>query len=245
MDKNPGDTQTLFGLKAAMAVFASRPHDIIRIYYRKDQGKALAGLLKWAASQRLVYREQGDEGLAKLAKSAHHEGVVLTVHPLRFRAFSLAEIADADRPGTRWLALDRVENPHNLGAILRSAAFFGVRGVLVGGVAPKSKLNSAALRVAEGGAEHLRLTASENLAESLAACAGAGWQVLGLETGSPHPLSRERATAPWILVAGHEAEGLSEPVRAACTQLITIPGSGRVGSLNVSVSVGVALAMLG
>lgn len=247
------DEQTLFGVKASLAVFEQRPGAIRRIFYGKDQAHVLGGLLKWAASQRLVYRELPAEELAKVAKSTHHEGLVLITESLRWLEmpeFSSQGSSDQGSSGQDFsegnlsniVALDRVENPHNMGAILRSCAFFGVEGVLAGGITPGDKVNAATLRVAEGGAEHLKLFATGDLVGALKSLKKGGRAVLGLETGGQRLTSPPKG--PWVLVSGHEHDGLSGAVKAACSEIVEIPGAGRVQSLNVSVATGVALAIL-
>jgi TrmH RNA methyltransferase len=263
------DEQSVYGVKAALALVERRPGDVLRIHYRADRRAQLKGVLSWAASRRLPYRELDEEGLRKVAGGTHHEGLVVIAKPLRFAPFAPEAQTNAPRepsarandpraararttppspPGARerhsiWLALDGVENPHNLGAILRSAAFFGAAGVLVGGAAPGDKVNQAALRVAEGGAEYVRVAAVPDLAAALAAQAAQGWAVLGLETDGT-PLPRSRPARPILLVLGHEHEGLRPAIRAACGAVHRIPGDGTLASLNVSVAAGVALALL-
>jgi TrmH RNA methyltransferase len=234
------DTQTLFGRRACLAVFERRPEEIRRIYYRRDQAAPLKGMLAWAASRRIAYRELDEEELRRVAKSAHHEGLVLATEPLRFAPLEPDAVGEA----RGWMALDRVENPHNLGAILRTCAFLGVEALLAGGVGPGEKVNAAALRVAEGGAEHVRLFAAPDPGAALQGFAERGYAVVGLETDSPPLRAAEFATAPWVLVAGHEQEGLAPAARRACTAIRSIAGTGAVSSLNVSVAVGIALAAL-
>ena len=148
-------TQTIHGIKACLALFDHRPHDIQRIFYRGQVAKQLGVMLRWAASQAIVYRELDEEGMRRVAKSAHHEGLVLVTQPLSYGSLD-ATLEDMEEAGgrglpsagglvqsQRWIALDGVENPHNLGAILRTAAFFGLDGLLAGGAAPQSKVNSA------------------------------------------------------------------------------------------------------
>lgn len=247
------DEQSVYGVKAALALIERRPDDVLRLHYRKDRRAQLKGVLAWAASKRLPYRELDEDSLKKVAGGSHHEGVVVIAKPLRFTAFDAGGAVPRQeqvgsqpaRPPPRplWVAVDGVENPHNLGAILRSCAFFGADGVLVGGASPGDKVNQAAIRIAEGGAEYVRVTAAADLAQVLTSLGLNGWAVLGLETdGSPLP--RSRPARPVMLVLGHEHEGLRPLIRQACSAVHRIPGAGPLASLNVSVAAGVALALL-
>ncbi len=244
------ETQILYGQRACRAVFERRSQDIRRIYYHRERAAGLGGMLAWAASRRIPYRELDDEGLQKVARSAHHEGLVLATEPLRFGALddealagSAGSAGSAGEAG-RWMAVDRVENPHNLGAILRTCAFLGVDALLAGGPQAGEKVNGAALRVAEGGAEAVRLYAAPEPAVPLAEMARWGFAVIGLESGGAPLRAVEFAGGPWVLVAGHEQEGLSPATRRVCTAVRGIEGTGAVSSLNVSVAVGIALAAL-
>jgi TrmH RNA methyltransferase len=246
------DEQTVYGIKAGLALLEHRPQALVRLYHAPALRGRLRGVLSQVAARRLPYRELDGEALRKVAGSPHHEGLVVVARPLRYRPFGTAEAA-AGEGGAPWLALDRVENPHNLGAILRSAAFFGVAGLLAGGHPPGEKVNAAVIRVAEGGAEHLPLFAAPDLGGALGLLREAGRPVIGLETDTPGTLAAALAErlpadgaggrAP-VLVLGGEREGLSQAVRRACDRLCRLQGRGALTSLNVSVAAGVALAEL-
>ena len=234
------DEQVVYGVKAALALFRRRPQDILRIFHSRARRHELADVLRWAAGTRRVYREVDVEALHKLAKSPHHEGVVIVAHPLRYVPLT----AEAAAGAQTWVVLDAVDNPHNLGAILRTCGFFGVGAALVGGAAPGSKVNTAALRVAQGGAEAVALHAAAELPAALGVLKARGVALIGLETDAPAALGSRPQRAPWALVLGHEQSGLSPDVRRLCTALYAIQGSGAVGSLNVSVAAALGIALL-
>jgi TrmH RNA methyltransferase len=140
------------------------------------------------------------------------------------------------------IAFDRVRNPYNVGAIIRTAAFFGVQAVLVGAAAPEPDLAPTAIRVAEGGAEEVTLTRTTDLAMTLARLRSKGVRVIGADGRAKTAAFGFAFRRPALLVVGHEREGLTERVRAECDMLVAIGGSGRVDSLNVSVAAGVLIA---
>jgi len=142
------------------------------------------------------------------------------------------------------MALDRVRNPYNVGAILRSAAFFGVAGVLLGAPAPHPGLATTAVRVAEGGVERLAMARTTDLAQTLAAMRARGIHVFGADGHAPTSALGFAFARPALLVVGHEREGLGDRIRAQCDALVAIPGGGGVDSLNVAVATGVLLAEL-
>ena len=148
------------------------------------------------------------------------------------------------RTGGAAIALDRVRNPYNIGAILRSAAFFGVDAALLGAPAPHPALAPDAVRVAEGGAENLVLTRTTDLADTLARLRARGVRVVGADGAAPTRAVGFAFARPSILVLGHEREGMSDRVRAQCDAIVSIPGTGAVESLNVAVAAGVLIAEL-
>jgi len=200
----------------------------------------LQPLLKWCVANRVGYRvvEEGD--LQKLAASAHHEGVVAEV--LREEAQSLtAWLRDLPAGPQCALWLDGVGNPHNLGAILRSAAHFGVAAILL----PKHStlaLSGAAARVAEGGAEavpFVRLGRDDN---AIAQLHGAGFALAATVVRGGTDLFKAELPQRLVYVLGAEGEGMSAELVAACDMRVSIPGSGAVESLNVASATAVLLS---
>jgi TrmH RNA methyltransferase len=233
------DEQTVYGMKAALALLERRPEDVLRLHFRADRLAGLKKTLAGLAARRLPYRELDEESLRKVAGGPHHEGLVVVARPLCYRP-PPERLPSAGL----WLALDGVDNPHNLGAILRTCAFFGVQGALAGGEQPGQKVNAAVLRVAEGGAEYVPLHAAPDLAGTLRGLRAGGLPVLGLETDAPAPLEAAPRAATLVLAVGNESAGLSQAVRAACTGLHALRGAGPLRSLNVSVATAVALSRL-
>ena len=239
--------QTVYGVKAALALLEHRPQDVRRIYHASALRGLLAPHLAWAASRHLPYRELDGDALAKVADGTHHEGLVVVAEALRYRALT-PELARAGGPAALWLAMDRVENPHNLGALLRTAAFFGLSGVLAGGAAAGDKVNAAVLRVSEGGAELVPLFGAPDLPAALRTLREGRCRVLGLETDGALPLAAAIAdgltSGPLALVLGQERDGLSTLARSACDALCVLEGGGPLPSLNVSVAAAVALTQV-
>jgi TrmH RNA methyltransferase len=237
------DTHKVYGLAAALAVMTCRPEQVVRIAHTEAARKPLASMLREAARRRIAYREVPDDELSRIAESVHHEGVCLLVS--QPAAPSLRELAQRTAPHGLVLALDRVGNPHNVGAILRTAAFFGACGLVLGGASGRrSGLPPAAVRVAEGGAEYVPVVRVPELADALSELAGHGLAIVGADAHAALPLAELRWPARVALVIGSEDLGLSPGVRAACASTVRIvgPGQDTVDSLNVSVATGVLLA---
>lgn len=236
--------ERVYGLSAALTTFDERPDAVLSIAHTEDARYALAGMLKRAARLRIAYREVDDATLARMAQSVHHEGVCLLVKPKP--ALDVGALTQSARERGLVLALDGVENPHNVGAILRSAAYFGVRATVYASQGTESslapQLSAAARRVAEGGAELVEVSRVERLAPVLKQLKAAGMCVIGSDAHGKEPLSALRWPARSVIVLGHEQHGLSREVRAQCQKLVSIPGSERIDSLNVSVAAGIFMA---
>jgi TrmH RNA methyltransferase len=231
--------ERVYGLSAALATFAQRPDAVLSIAHTEAVRAQVAEMLRAAAKKRIAYREVDEEALTKLAQSVHHEGVCLLVRPKP--APTLEALARATGQRGLVLALDGVQNPHNVGAILRSAAYFGAAALLYASE-EASPLSAAARRVAEGGAEHVSVVHQAELAPALRQFEQAGFTIVGSDAHAPTSLGKFQWPARSVLVLGHEQRGLTKPVRALCRSLIAIPGSAQVDSLNVSVAAGIFLA---
>jgi TrmH RNA methyltransferase len=144
--------------------------------------------------------------------------------------------------GKPLLILDGVGNPHNLGAIARTAAFFGLDRIVLAERPDQALPSDAAYRVAEGGLEHLTLYRAQ-LPAALRELRG-HYRVVGtsLATGSP-PLERA-GDRPVALILGNEETGLDRATLAACDEVVRIPGSGHVQSLNVASAAAVLIYLL-
>lgn len=179
--------------------------------------------------------------LDRLAKAVSHQGVVA-----RYRSRHSAPATDlkALLAGLSqmplMLVLDGVQDPHNLGAVLRSADAAGAHAVIV----PRSRsvhLTPAVRKVACGAAETVPLVVVANLARSLESLQDLGVHVVGAASGAPCPLYQADLAQPVALVLGGEQGGLRRLTREKCDLLVNIPMTGTVQSLNVSVAAGVLL----
>ncbi|TYT25763.1 rRNA methyltransferase [Luteimonas viscosa] len=236
----PGELR-LYGLNAVRAVFARRPQAIRKLYVAQERIGQLQPLLKWCVTQRIGYRvvEDVDE-LRRLASSTHHEGVVADV------------LRESPRTLEDWLAalpegpccalwLDGVGNPHNLGAILRASAHFGVAGLLLAERSPLA-LSGAAARVAEGGAEAVPMVRLGADAEAIARLRGAGFTLAATVVRDGTDVFAAPLPPRLVYVLGAEGEGMGTALAAACDLRLSIPGTGAVESLNVAAATAVLLA---
>jgi len=230
----------IHGVNACLAVFAQRPEAIGKLWLERAQGERFGDVMRWCARNRIGYRLVDAAELERLTQTRHHEGVCMAV----------ARAPEPDLAG--WLAtlpegpalalwLDGVGNPHNLGAILRSAANFGVAGVLVPG-AVGGLLSPAAARVAEGGAESVPLVRAGAVDDAVRLLDRAGFQRVATVVRGGDALFDAGLPGRCVLVMGAEAGGVSEGMLERCPRAVRIPGTGAVESLNVSAATAVLLA---
>jgi tRNA(Leu) C34 or U34 (ribose-2'-O)-methylase TrmL len=231
----------VYGLRAGLAVFTLRPADIVRVACSRALRHETADLSRWAAARGVPISERSDADLALLAEADQHEGLVMQVKPRPWASPRDLAARLVSRRGVA-IALDRVRNPYNTGAILRSAAFFGADAAILGAQAPHPALSPQAVRVAEGGAEHLTIARTTDLAETLALVRASGVRVVGADGTAELDARDAKLRGPIVVVLGNEREGLSLRVRSQCDQLIALRGAGAVESLNVAVAAGVLIA---
>ncbi|NMD36087.1 MAG: RNA methyltransferase, partial [Planctomycetes bacterium] len=230
------------GWHACLALFERRPDAIRRILIAADKQKLLGHILSWAAARRLPYRTIQEAELAKAAGTPHHEGVVILADEKP--VLPAEDLARAPvRPDAFVLVLESVANPHNLGAMLRSCAFFGASTVVLAGDESPRKLSPAVMRTSQGGAEHVELYRADEIVPLLAGLKRKGFAVVGTDVFGKDLTGAVPETAPTGLIMGSERGGMSPAVRAACDRLVRIPGSDAVESLNVSVACGILLAL--
>lgn len=243
MSGNPNELR-LCGLPAVRARFQRDAGSILRLFFDYETGRKVGVMCKALAAARKVYRCVEPAELEKIAGSVHHGGIVAVVLAPPLRAPLPADLARWAKARAPVLLLDRIGNAHNLGAIARTAAFFGVEHLVVPADSAAALPNDAAFRVAEGGLEYVTVWRVPALPGFARLLAEAGYEVVGAATRGGALQAAPGKSAPWALALGNEEAGLSSELAAACTRLVTISGSGRVESLNVSVAAAVLLHAL-
>jgi len=167
--------------------------------------------------------------LTRIAGSPDHQGVVAEVDP-----YPYADADDlVDRPNALLVALDQVQDPHNLGAVARSAEAAGADGIVICDRRAAS-VTAAAAKASAGAVEHLPIARVANLAEFLTRAKDAGAWIYGAAAAAPAAYTATDLTGKVVLVLGSEGKGLRRLVAERCDALVSIPVRGRVASLNVS-----------
>lgn len=233
----------LCGVHAVREALASHARDVAVIYATGDITRGpLAEIAALARDARVPVELRDARVLDALAGPVRHQGVIAVSgadYPYADLEGLLAKArARSERP--LLVALDEVTDPHNLGAIVRSAVALGADGVITlkDRAAP---VTSVVVRASAGATEHVTLARVTNLARTLEALSREGYRTVGLDAEATVDLDALDLTGPTALVVGSEGSGLRRLVRERCDVLARIPLMGAVSSLNASVAAGVAL----
>jgi 23S rRNA (guanosine2251-2'-O)-methyltransferase len=179
------------------------------------------------------------DALERAARGGVHQGVIAELDPPR--EYSLAELIAAAAPEPALIVvLDGIEDPHNIGAVLRSVDAAGAHGV-VRQARHAAPLDGIAMKASAGAAATVRIATVVNIARAVEELKAAGVWTVGLAGDAPERYDEVDLTVPTALVVGAEGAGLRRLVRERCDRLASIPMRGSVASLNVSVAAGVTL----
>jgi len=241
------DTTTLIGREPVLEALERGDTGIEKVMLAQGASGGKIGAIRQAAQGRGAPVQYVPEArLRHEAEDAAHQGVVAIAAPIRYRDVDemLSDIAPSwgvvKEKKPVLLAIDRVTDPRNYGAILRSAVAAGTDGVIVPSreMAP---LNAAAIKASAGTAPRIPIARTDDLARMLEQVKERGYWVCGAEGTAETPYWNVEWTRPLVVVVGSEGEGLAADVRAACDELASIPMRGPAESLNVSVAAGLLL----
>jgi len=202
------------------------------------RNRRVSEAMRRASGLGVPLRFEARETLDRMAGGVPHQGLIAVVSAKETQSLE-SILATARTPGL-CLVLDGVEDPRNLGAILRTAEAAGVDGVLL----PErhsAGLTETVAKASAGGLEHVRLARVGNLVQTLAALKSRGFWVVGFDAGGSQRWDRVDYRGPVALVLGGEGRGIRRLVREHCDHLASLPLFGHVNSLNVSVAAGIAL----
>ncbi|WP_318369025.1 tRNA/rRNA methyltransferase [Enterobacter sp.] len=228
----------VYGENACQALFQSRPDCIVRAWFVQSVTPRFKEALRWMAANRKAYHVVDEAELVKASGTEHHGGVCFIIK--KRSGISVQQWVDQAEAEDCVLALEDVGNPHNLGAMMRSCAHFGVKGVLLDDAAIIE--SGAAIRTAEGGAEHVQAITGDSIIGALDAFRKAGYSIVTTSSHEGTPLFKAELPKKMVLVLGQERDGLSDAALSSADMSVSIQGTGNVESLNVSVATGVLLA---
>lgn len=211
------------------------------VYLAEDTRRELTTIAELAKQRGVVAETRSVRELEALAEGERHQGVIAIGGSYSYVNFE--ELLDGMPDDALLVALDEITDPHNFGAIVRSAVAFGAYGVITlkQRAAP---VTPVVVRASAGATEHARIARVTNLAQTLSSLVERGFEAIGLAGDASHDLRSLSAGGARVLVIGSEGYGLRRLVRERCTSLVRIPMAGPIESLNASVAAGIALFAL-
>lgn len=233
--------QRYYGVNACRAIWELRREEITRVFLLEPRKRDFGSLLKWCAQTKRPYRFVSAEDMEKITSSTHHEGVCIQAKKREALEFDEFEKKDFQLLDGLIIYLDGIENPHNLGSILRIAAHFDVSLVL-GQKGRIPTLAAATCRIAEGGAEFVAVAETKDPLKALKTLQKRGYILVGTASQASKPLFKHRFSPKSVVILGSERRGVSSEIGALAEETIFIPGSGAIESLNVAAACAVVLA---
>jgi len=226
----------IYGINPVVEALKARRVTAVRISTRADD--RLAAIVQMAEAQGIPVRRAKPDELARFAKGGVHQGVVADLQ--ESASLSVEDLVAGSTGPALIVVLDQIEDPHNVGAIVRAADAAGCSGV-VRQSRHAARLDGAAAKASAGAVAHVKIAEVVNIARALEDLKQVGVWTVGLASDGQKSYDELDLTLPTALVLGAEGTGLRRLVRERCDWLASIPMAGRVDSLNVSVAAGIAL----
>jgi 23S rRNA (guanosine2251-2'-O)-methyltransferase len=222
-------------INPVLEILKASPRRVNKLFLQKEEGhRPLGTIVGLAKAHHIPYLFLPKQALDKM--SPHHQGVVALLSPKEY--VSLDEILASAGPAPFLVLLDEIEDPQNLGAILRSAEGAGADGVVL----PERRsagLTETVFEVSAGALEHLRVARVPNLAQAMETLKSLGFWLVGAESGGDGLFFEFDFTQPVAVVLGSEGKGLRQLTRKKCDRVLSIPMRGKVNSLNVAAAAAV------
>ena len=231
----------IYGRNPVMEALKSEQTTINKLWVAKGEQKGSLGEILRLARERQIQIQQVDKAkLDKLFPGQNHQGVAASVAVCAYVDWQeMLDDAKAKGEAPLLVILDELEDPHNLGAILRSVDAAGAHGVII----PKRRavpLTEGVAKASAGAVEHVKVARVSNIAQTIAELKKQGVWVAGATMGGVE-MYRQDMTGPLAIVIGSEGKGISRLVSEKCDFLVSIPMQGKINSLNASVACGLLL----
>ena len=226
----------IYGIHAVSEALNTRR--VSRLLHERGAGPRVDALVARANELRIPTETLDRRALERLTRGGVHQGVA--AHLERVAAYTIEELVQASATPALLVVLDGIEDPQNVGAILRSADAAGASGV-IRQARHAAPLDGATAKASAGAVSHVRIATVVNISRALEELKELNVWTVGLDAEAPEGYDAVDFTLPTAIVLGAEGTGLRRLVRETCDRLVSIPMSGAVSSLNVSVAAGVTL----
>lgn len=216
--------------------------DINKIFVTKgEKHGSINKILAMARERNVIIVEKDKRQMEQMAQTPNYQGVIAIVPPFEYCEIEdILEDAKNKNEDPFVLILDGIEDPHNLGSIIRTAETAGVHGVII----PKRRaasVNSTVSKVSAGAVEHMKIARVTNISDSIQKLKDNGLWICGTDIDAKNYYYNQDLKGPLGIVIGNEGQGMSEKVKKNCDFLVKIPMKGKVTSLNASVSTGIVV----
>ena len=216
--------------------------DINKIYVtRGEKHGSINKIIAKAKERKIIIVEKDKRQMQEMAQTENYQGVIAIVPPYEYCEIEdILEDAKKRKEDPFVLILDGIEDPHNLGSIIRTAETAGVHGIII----PKRRaaaVNSTVNKTSAGAVEHMKIARVNNITDSIKKLKEEGLWICGTDINTKTYYYDQDLTGPIGIVIGNEGQGMSEKVRKNCDFLVKIPMKGKVTSLNASVSAGIII----
>ena len=216
--------------------------DINKIYVtRGEKHGSINKIIAKAKERKIIIVEKDKRQMQEMAQTENYQGVIAIVPPYEYCEIEeILEEAKKRKEDPFVLILDGIEDPHNLGSIIRTAETAGVHGIII----PKRRaaaVNSTVNKTSAGAVEHMKIARVNNITDSIKKLKEEGLWICGTDINTKTYYYDQDLTGPIGIVIGNEGQGMSEKVRKNCDFLVKIPMKGKVTSLNASVSAGIII----
>lgn len=233
----------VYGLRPVLEALRARPEEIEHLYVSQGEvpSRQAGEIFSRAREAGVRVQKLPRERLGAMAEGGVHQGVVAALREFRYSELpDLLGVARERKEPALVVVLDGIQDPHNLGAIIRSAHALGAHGVVIA-KDRAAQVTGAVTKAAAGATEHTPLARVTNLSRALEELKEAGLWVAAADPGSDQVIWDARLDGPLALVVGAEGPGVRENVLKHCDLKVRIPMAGALASLNASVSAAVLL----
>ena len=250
MRNKQNDELAVCGLSAVKKLEKNNWKKIRRLYFTKETAPFFGGLCKKLAENRGIYNLVEPADLEKLSGTVHHQGVVAMIFMPKITPLDSDVSDEWIANGENVLVLDRIGNANNFGAIVRSAAFFGMKNIVIPAAESQSAVTTSSYRIAQGGMEFVTIYSANSIARFMEAVRGRMLRI-GTDLRAKKTLAEiadMRGGKPLLIVLGNEEDGISDDVRKNCDECVIIPFAGftegsepAIQSLNVAQAASIIL----
>ena len=216
--------------------------DINKIFITKgEKHGSINKIIAIAKQKKVIIVEKDKKQMSQMAQTPNYQGVIAIVPPFEYcEVEDILEYAKEKKEEPFVLILDSIEDPHNLGSIIRTAETAGVHGIII----PKRRaasVNSTVSKVSAGAVEYMKIARVNNITDAIEKLKGAGLWICGTDINTDTYYYNQDLKGPLGIVIGNEGKGIGSKVKNACDFLVKIPMKGKVTSLNASVSAGIII----